>query len=112
MTDPGLARREKVKAIAPELARFTETVLFGQVWERSGLSKRDRSLITLACLMSTGRWDQFGVHLARGLDNGVTREEISELITHLAFYAGWPSGSSAAQVAAGVLDADGGGSAK
>jgi 3-hydroxyisobutyrate dehydrogenase len=107
VTDPGLARREKVRAVAPELARITETVLFGQVWERPGLSKRDRSLITLACLLSTGRWDQFGVHLARGLDNGVTREEISELITHLAFYAGWPSGAGWAETpAAAAAEAD------
>ncbi|KQX42527.1 hypothetical protein ASD04_00720 [Devosia sp. Root436] len=112
MSDPGLERRRTVQSVAPELARITETVLFGQVWERPGLSKRDRSLITLACLMSTGRWDQFGVHLARGLDNGVTRVEISELITHLAFYAGWPSATSAAQVAAGVLPPEQGGPAQ
>ena len=77
----------------------TEQVLFGDVWERPELSKRDRSLITVAVLTALYRTDQLRGHIGRALDNGVTREEISEVITHIAFYAGWPVGVNAAQVA-------------
>ena len=71
-------------------------VLFGDVWARPGLSRRDRSLITVAALTALCRTDQLRSHLGLALDNGVTREELAELVTHLAFYAGWPAGMSAA----------------
>ena len=74
------------------------------MWERPGLSKRDRSLITVATLIATYRPEQLKGHLQRALDNGVTKEEISEVITHLAFYAGWPAAMSGALVATQVLD--------
>jgi 4-carboxymuconolactone decarboxylase len=74
------------------------------VWERPGLSKRDRSLITVAALMAMGRSDQLTGHLERALANGVTREEIGEVITHLAFYAGWPAAMTAGRVARQVFD--------
>ena len=84
---------------APGLVHYTDRVLFDEVWERPELSKRDRSLITVAALISTYRPEQLKGHLQRAINNGVTREEISEVITHLAFYAGWPAAMTAAKVA-------------
>ena len=81
--------------IAPKLAELTDDVLFGDVWERPELSKRDRSLITCAALVATGKVEQMSFHFPRALENGVTQEELVELITHLAFYVGWPSAMSA-----------------
>ena len=85
--------------LAPKLADLTDNVLFGDVWERPGLSKRDRSLATVAALIAMNRPDQLRGHLARARDNGVTQEELIEAITHLAFYAGWPSAVTAIGVA-------------
>ena len=93
-----------VKDIVPKLAELTEKVVFGDIWARPGLSKRDRSLATVAALVALHRPDQLKGHIWRALDNGVTREELSELFTHLAIYAGWPSGISAAQVAKQVYE--------
>ena len=80
---------------APKLAQLTDDVLFGDVWERSQLSKRDRSLITCAALIAMGKTEQMSFHFPRAIENGVTPDELIELITHLAFYAGWPSAMSA-----------------
>lgn len=80
--------------IAPGLADYTDRVLFDDVWERPGLSLRDKSLITVSALVSMYRLDALEAHLKIALDHGVTREELSSTITHLAFYAGWPSASS------------------
>ncbi len=95
---------EQVKDIVPTLIELTERVLFGEVWARPGLSKRDRSLITVAALVALAREDQLKGHLWRALDNGITREELSEIFTHLAFYAGWPNGIVAAKVAKAVYE--------
>ncbi|MGC4250356.1 MAG: carboxymuconolactone decarboxylase family protein [Sphingobium sp.] len=81
--------------VAPDFADMTDDFLFGNIWERPGLSKRDRSLITCAALVVSGRTEQMGSHFPRAIRNGVTREELVEMITHLAFYAGWPSAVSA-----------------
>jgi 4-carboxymuconolactone decarboxylase len=81
---------------APGLGHFTDHVLFGEVWERTELSPRDRSLVTVATLVSTGKAAQVGNHVRRALDNGLKPEEVGELITHLAFYSGWPNAMSAA----------------
>ena len=81
---------------APKLVELTERVLFGDVWERAQLSKRDRSLITCAALVALGKTEQMSFHFPRAIENGVTEQELVELITHLAFYAGWPSAMSAA----------------
>ena len=89
--------------IAPALADLTDRVLFSEVWERPGLSKRDRSLATVAALVALNRPDQLRHHLARALENGVKKEELIEAITHLAFYAGWPCAVSAVMVAKEVL---------
>ncbi len=85
--------------IAPKLAELTDTVLFGDVWERPGLSKRDRSLITVSALIALNRPDQLRSHLALARQNGVTQDELVEAITHLAFYAGWPNAVTAVGVA-------------
>lgn len=97
--------QQLVGDIAPKLAELTDDVLFGDVWARPGLSPRDRSLITVAALTALGRTDQLRSHLRLALDNGVTQGELSELATHLAFYAGWPAGMSAATTLKQVLDA-------
>lgn len=96
--------RDKVRTVAPKLVELSERVLFGEVWERPGLSKRDRSLITVAALVALNRSEQLRGHLDRALNNGVTREEIGELITHLAFYSGWPTAMTAGLVAKEVFD--------
>jgi 4-carboxymuconolactone decarboxylase len=76
--------------LAPKLAALTDEVLFGDVWQRPGLSPRDRSLVTVAALVALYRTDQLSSHLRRALDNGLTEQELVEAITQLAFYAGWP----------------------
>jgi 4-carboxymuconolactone decarboxylase len=95
---------EGLKAVTPKLLDLTEKVLFGDVWERPGLSKRDRSLITVAVLTALYRPEQLQGHVQRALANGVTKEEIGELITHVAFYSGWPTAVTAATVAHGVFE--------
>ncbi len=77
--------------IAPKLAELTDGVLFGDVWARPGLSPRDRSLATVSALIAMNRPDQLRSHLVLARQNGVTQDEVVETITHLAFYAGWPS---------------------
>ena len=89
--------------IAPKLAELTDNVLFGDVWERPGLAKRDRSLITVAALVALNRPDQLRSHIARARSNGVTEQEIVETITQLAFYAGWPNAITAVGVAREVF---------
>lgn len=89
--------------IAPKFAELTDNVLYADVWERPGLSKRDRSLITVSALVAMNRPDQLRSHLGLANQNGLTREELAEAITHLAFYAGWPSSVSAAVIAKEVL---------
>lgn len=95
--------RDLIGDVAPKLAELTDNVLFGDVWERPGLSKRDRSLITVAALVALNRTEQLPFHLVRALENGVTKEEIVESITHLAFYSGWPTAMSAILLAKGVF---------
>jgi 4-carboxymuconolactone decarboxylase len=89
---------------APKLAQLTDEVLFGDVWARPQLSPRDRSLVTVSALVAMNRPDQLRSHLARARDNGLTEEQLSEAITHLAFYAGWPSAISAVTVAREVFE--------
>lgn len=91
--------------IAPKLAEITDRVLFGDVWRRPELSPRDRSLVTCAALVATGKADQMNYHFPLALAHGVTRQELVELITHLAFYAGWPSAVTAMSTAKAVFAA-------
>jgi 4-carboxymuconolactone decarboxylase len=78
-------------------------VLFGDIWERPGLSKRDRSLITVATLLALYRTNEFPFHLVRVRENGISKDELAELFTHLAFYAGWPNAMTAVRTAMEVF---------
>ncbi len=91
-------------SVVPKLGQLRDDVLFGDVWERPEMSKRDRSLITVAVLTALYRTDELRGHMARAIDNGVTKDELRELITHVTFYAGWPCGVNAARVAATVFE--------
>ena len=93
--------------VAPALADYTEKVLFGDLWERPNLSPRDRSLVTIATLIPLYRHNELPFHLKRAIENGVTRDEIAETITHLAFYGGWPVASTAVPIARKVLEETG-----
>jgi len=104
MSEEPVPARGPFADIAPALQGYTDTVLFGDVWERPGLSKRDRSLITVATLVALYRTNELPFHLKRALDNGVSRDELVELITHLAFYAGWPTASTAVAIARRVFE--------
>lgn len=92
------AARRLVGEVAPKLADLTDEVLFGDVWLREGLSQRDRSLVTVAALVALGRSEQLPFHFRRAMDNELTGDELAELVTHLAFYSGWPTAMSAATV--------------
>lgn len=96
--------RQQLGEIAPKLAQLTDDVLFGEIWERAELSKRDRSLITCTALVALGKTEQMTTHFPRALANGVTQEELIEMITHMAFYSGWPSAISAALKAREVFN--------
>ena len=96
--------REAVRNVVPDLINYSEKWLFGEVWERPGLKKRDRSLIVVATLIALGREKQLVGHLERALQNGLSKTELSEVITHLAFYAGWPAAMTAALVAKQVFE--------
>ena len=91
---------------APVLVGYTNDVLFGQVWERPQLSAKERSLITVACLTTSGNTEQLTYHLGLAKQNGNTETELIEAITHLAFYAGWPKAMSAMAVAKHVFRGD------
>ncbi|MEZ2371324.1 carboxymuconolactone decarboxylase family protein [Arthrobacter sp. RCC_34] len=89
---------------APGIVHYTDKVLFDEVWERPGLSTRDRSLITVAALTAMGKMDQLKFHLGYARQNGVADEELQEALLHLAFYAGWPNGMGATGVLKSVVD--------
>jgi 4-carboxymuconolactone decarboxylase len=91
---------------APAFVEFTDDVLFGQVWPRPQLSPKERSLITVAALTTSGNTDQLVYHLGLAKQNGATEDELKEAITHLAFYAGWPKAMSAMTVAKQVFTGD------
>ena len=106
-TDAGAKPRPSQGPIgdfAPKLAELTDDVLYGDVWERPELSKRDRSLVTVAALIALNRPEQLKSHLIRARENGVTQEELVETITHLAFYCGWPNAVNAINVAKDVFE--------
>ena len=95
--------REALSAVSPALAAYTTDDLFGRVWEDASLSARDRSLVTVAALIARSEAEGMGDYIAFALDNGVTPAEISETITHLAFYAGWQNAMTAVSPAAAVF---------
>ncbi len=82
------------KAVAPEFAKLTQDLLFDDIWKRPGLSQRDKSLITVTCLVALNRIEQVEIHLQKAFENGLTKEELVAAITHIAFYAGWPTAAS------------------
>ncbi|HWE99047.1 MAG TPA: carboxymuconolactone decarboxylase family protein [Caulobacteraceae bacterium] len=104
MSDQPPPFRSPFADVAPALARYTDDVLFGDVWKRPGLSPRDRSLITVTTLIALYRTGELPFHLKYALQNGVTRDELVEVITHLAFYAGWPPASTAVGIARKVFE--------
>jgi 4-carboxymuconolactone decarboxylase len=103
MADEPTNARKSFGDLAPHLAELTDKVLFGDVWENSALSPRDRSLVTITSLISLYRINELPFHLKRALTNGVTKDEIIGTITHLAFYAGWPAAMTALQIARKVF---------
>ena len=90
--------------LIPQLGKLREEVLFGDVWEQPELYKRDRSLATVAVLIALYRTQELKGHMVRAIENGVTKEELYGLITHLAFYSGWPTAVNAGRVALEVLE--------
>lgn len=103
MQNEPTAARRAFGDLAPALADYSDKVLFGDVWERSDLVPRDRSLVTVASLIALYRGNELPFHLKKALDNGITRDELMAVITHLAFYAGWPCASTAVAVARRVF---------
>ena len=89
---------------APGMVHYTDQVLFDEVWERPELSKRDRSLITVAALTAMGKMDQLQFHLGFARQNGVTDDELKEALLHLAFYSGWPNGMGATTVLKNIIE--------
>ncbi|MFC3571974.1 carboxymuconolactone decarboxylase family protein [Streptomyces yaanensis] len=89
---------------APKLVELTDEVLFGDVWERPELSPRDRSLVTVSVLAALYRTEQLGFRLKLALENGLTKEELGEALTHLAFCAGWPTAMTAVTQLKGIVE--------
>ncbi|MGA9564221.1 MAG: carboxymuconolactone decarboxylase family protein [Candidatus Korobacteraceae bacterium] len=100
------AKKGALADFAPKLSELTQDVLFGDIWERPGLSKRDRSLITVSALVALNRTEQLRFHLPRAIENGVTQDELIETITHLAFYSGWPTAMSAILLAKELFETE------
>jgi 4-carboxymuconolactone decarboxylase len=103
---PAGGRGKELAGVAPLLDDLTQRILYDEVWERPELSKRDRSLITITCLIALNR-DQAQGHMELGLENGLTEEELGEAIAQIAFYAGWPVAVSAARKLKNIVDAKG-----
>ena len=95
---------EQFGAVAPGIVQYTTDVLFRDLWLRPDLALRDRSLVTVSALVATGQVAQIPYHLSRAIDNGLTKEQAGEVITHLAFYIGWPNAFSALPVLKDVFE--------
>ncbi|MEV8071599.1 carboxymuconolactone decarboxylase family protein [Streptomyces pseudogriseolus] len=106
MAEEQTAVQKMLGDFAPELVRLTDDVLFGEVWAGEGLSQRDRSLITVSVLIALYRADQLAFHLPKALENGVTKDELVEAITHIAFYAGWPNAMSAISQLKSIVESE------
>ncbi len=98
--------KKTVYELIPKLGELRDEVLFGDIWERPELSKRDRSLIIVAVLTALYRTEELRGHMRRAIDNGVTKEEIFEVITQMAFYAGWPTAVNAGRIALEIFEDD------
>ena len=97
------ALADELGTVAPKFVQLTNGVVFGDLWQRSDLTPRDRSLVTIAALAAMGDDDQLDVYLRRGLESGLTRGQITEALTHLGFYAGWTRATKAMTAATGTL---------
>lgn len=104
MKRPSAAKGDELSSVVPALVEMTDRVLYNEVWEREGLSKRDRSLLTVAALMTANRHQQLEAHLGLALKNGVTKEELGEAMLHLAFYASWPASITASRMLLDVVN--------
>jgi 4-carboxymuconolactone decarboxylase len=104
MAQKSTAARQAFGQIAPKFAEITDDVLFGDVWARPELSPRDRSLITVTTLVALYRINEMPYHMKKALENGLRREELIEAITHVAFYAGWPTANTAVGIAKRVFE--------
>jgi 4-carboxymuconolactone decarboxylase len=104
ITDYQTPAQQMIGDFAPKLAELTGEVLFGDMWARPQLSPRDRSVVTCAVLVTNGSMEQLRGHLGRARQNGLTETELKEMITHLAFYAGWPRAMSAISLARELFD--------
>jgi len=104
MSDKPTAARDAYGHLAPKFAQVTDEVLFGDIWRDADLSPRDRSVVTVSSLISLYRINELPYHVKIALDNGVTKKEIIAMITHLAFYSGWPTAASAMTIAKKVFD--------
>ena len=96
--------RQNVGPVSESLVQDTNELLFGNLWRRPGLAPRDRSLITVSSLIALGQTAQMAYHLNRAMDAGLTKAQASEMISHIAFYAGWPNAFSAVPVAREVFE--------
>ncbi|MFD1613175.1 carboxymuconolactone decarboxylase family protein [Sphingomonas tabacisoli] len=96
-------RREQIEAVSPAYGAYSQRLLLGELWQRPQLSRRDRSIVTVAALIAKNQTRDMRLHFGLALDNGVTPAELSEIITHLAFYAGWPNAASAIDIAYDVF---------
>jgi len=96
--------QQDVGPVAPCLVQYTSDLLFRDLWLRPDLAPRDRSLVTVSALIAAGQVAQIPFHLNRAMDNGLTRAQASEVLTHVAFYAGWPNAMSAVPVMKGVFE--------
>lgn len=103
MANPS-STKAKIKKVTPKLFELIEDTVYGDIWERPELSKRDRSMITIAALVGMRQTDQLRSHLEKALDNGLSVKEIGEVITHLAIYSGFPASLSAALIAGALLE--------
>lgn len=105
MPSKSILTREDIRAVAPALEKYTDDRLFSDLWKRSGLTPRDRSIVTLAALIARNQTIEMSAYMNRALDNGVKPREVSEIITHLAFYSGWENAMAAVAVAKDVFAA-------
>jgi 4-carboxymuconolactone decarboxylase len=105
-TEADRARRveEQFGKVAPGIVQYTTDILFRDLWQRPDLAPRDRSLVTVSALIAFGQVAQITYHLGRAMDNGLTQQQAAEVITHLAFYVGWPNAMSALPVAKEVFE--------
>ena len=106
MSKAPTAVEKMIGDFSPKLVELTDRVLFGDIWERKQLSKRDRSLITVSAMIALNRPDQLRFHLNKAVENGLTKEELIEVITHLAFYSGWPNAMNAITIAKELFSKD------